>query len=83
MYLWRSGPLGCFEPLALANAYKANEIAADTKYKGKTLRVTGVVMGITKDFLDNPQVEIRTDNEFMGLQCSFRKSDQGKLAALC
>lgn len=44
--------------------YDANEVAADQKYKGKRLKVTGSVAGINKNAFDNIYVEIATPNEF-------------------
>ncbi|MEO7036915.1 MAG: hypothetical protein ABI548_23400 [Polyangiaceae bacterium] len=40
----------------LLQAYSANEIAADAKYKGKRFRVTGTVAAIKSDITDDPQV---------------------------
>lgn len=51
-------------PLAAATllqAYKANEVKADIKYKGKRFKVTGTVVGIRSDFTNDPQVELVTD----------------------
>lgn len=49
----------------LSRDYKANEVAADIKYKGKRLRLTGTVASINKDFTDSVWIGIETDNQFM------------------
>jgi hypothetical protein len=49
----------------LFSAYDANEVAADAAYKGKTLKVTGKVAGIDKDFTDTVIVKLQTPNQFM------------------
>jgi hypothetical protein len=51
----------------LFEAYEANEVAADARFKDKTLEVTGLVEGIDKDFLDNAVVKLRTKNQFMSV----------------
>jgi len=45
----------------LLQAYKANEIKADLKYKGKRFHITGTVVGIRSDITDDPVVELVTD----------------------
>ena len=64
--------------------YKANEVAADQKYKGKRVRTTGIVDEIKKDFLDSIYVTIGTGAEFEipSVQCYFDKSLANKAAAL-
>src|ERR1700736_1804386 len=39
---------------ALYRAYDANEVAADEKYKGKSVKITGKVQNIGKDILGSP-----------------------------
>lgn len=48
----------------LLDAYAANEVAADGQYKGKTLEVTGKVVGIDSGIDDEPVVQLETSNEF-------------------
>lgn len=43
----------------LHRAYAANEVAADQLYKGKPLKVTGEVDGISSDLTDDPVVSLR------------------------
>lgn len=61
--------------------YDANEVSADDKYKGKVLRVTGVIETIGKDILGAPFVEFTT-HYGPGVQCMFDDSDKPKLATL-
>lgn len=58
-----AAPAAPLPPLAAATllqAYKANEVSADLKYKGKRFHVTGTVVGIRSDFTDDPVVELVT-----------------------
>ena len=55
-------------------AYTANEIAADQKYKGKTLRVSGEIADIGKDILATPYVVLdRARHEINRVQFMFPK----------
>lgn len=64
----------------LSAEYKANEVAADLKYKGKRLTVTGTVASINKDFTDSVWVGLSTDNEFMPIHAEgFRPSQVAEL----
>ncbi len=60
---------------SLFSAYKANEVAADSQYKDKTVIVDGTVQSIAKDILDNPYVVIGGDGFLDGVQCVFPRSD--------
>lgn len=67
----------------LFTAYKANEVSADAKYKGKTLAVSGTVSEIGKDFTDAPYVKLSVaENQFEGVQAVFSKSSNDELAKL-
>jgi len=70
------------EARVLAEDYKANEVNADHKYKGKILRVTGEVTSISKDIFDNPEIKLRSGTMFIRIDCSFRDSEHRKLGAL-
>jgi hypothetical protein len=56
----------------LEAAYHANEVAADDRFKGKLVRVTGVIKRISKDILDDPHIFLASDDAFGGVMCSFR-----------
>jgi hypothetical protein len=62
--------------------YKANEVLADSKYKGKKLAVRGVVAEIGKDFTDDPYVRLSAGEDFDWVQASFSKDNNGELAKL-
>lgn len=64
------------------SAYESNEVAADQKYKGKLLEITGKVAGIDSGFNDNAIVNLATSNEFMNLQASGDDSFTEKAASL-
>jgi hypothetical protein len=53
--------------------YDANEVAADDKYKGAVLRITGTVESINKNILDDPYVILHT-GDFKGVHCHFNSS---------
>lgn len=65
----------------LFKAYKANEVAADLKYKGQRISVFGTIESIGKDILDTPYVSLET-GEFGSVQCMFPKSSESVLASL-
>ncbi|MDR1084939.1 MAG: zinc-ribbon domain-containing protein [Deltaproteobacteria bacterium] len=60
--------------------YQANEVSADNKYKGKTLKITGTVSDISKDIMDNAVVHLQTSNPFMDILCTFKGSTDPGLA---
>lgn len=47
----------------LVQDYNANEVSADNKYKGKQLKITGVVKSINKDFTDDIYLIIKGEDE--------------------
>jgi hypothetical protein len=67
---------------ALYEEYKANEVLADTKYKGRWLYVSGVVNEIGKDFTDDPYINLFGENEYAVVRANFAKSAVQKLATL-
>jgi hypothetical protein len=67
---------------ALARAYNANEIAADEKYKGKAVIITGKIQNIGKDILGSPFVVVGGSGMLDGVQCMFAKSAMSSLASL-
>ncbi len=66
----------------LYEEYKANEVLADTKYKGRWLYVSGVVTEIGKDFTGDPYVSLLGENEYATVRATFAKSAIQQLAAL-
>lgn len=47
----------------LGRDYDANEVAADDKYRGQTLLVTGTVESIDKDMFDSLVLHLASDQE--------------------
>lgn len=67
----------------LSEEYNANKVAADAKYKGKTLEISGVIDNIGKDIVDTPYVTLKgRELSLFGVQCMFGKTDEPKLATL-
>lgn len=68
----------------ITQAYQDNEVAADSKYKGKTIEITGIVGDIKKDILDDVYVIIGTGKEFeiSEVQCFVAGNMVGKAGSL-
>ena len=61
--------------------YKSNQVAADAKYKGKLVQVTGSVESIGKDIMDTPYITLKGDQYGINnIQCMFSKGDESVLA---
>ncbi|AOK03317.1 tRNA_anti-like [Burkholderia pseudomallei] len=67
---------------ALFTAYEKNEVAADQKYKGKALSVSGTIQSIDKDAFDNIVVKLRSSNEFMPVNAYLSKEHEALAASL-
>lgn len=68
--------------MQLFSDYQANEVAADAKYKGKQLLVTGTVASIGKGPFGGLILRLATTNEFMSTMCSMEKSETSDMAEL-
>ena len=66
----------------LYNAYENNEVAADNKYKGEIVLISGTIEDIGKDILDKPYITLVTGNILFNVQCYFEKSNEGQFASL-
>lgn len=69
----------------LLTAYKENEVAADAKYKGKWVEVSGVVGSIKKGIMDSVYVTVEEPGSrytFQSVQCHLIESETAKAAAL-
>ena len=65
----------------LYREYNENEIAADEKYKGKIIEVTGVIRDIGNDIMDNAYITLVGNEYFGDIQCYFNeKSVVAKLS---
>jgi hypothetical protein len=62
--------------------YQANEVSADSKYKGKSIAVTGTLNAIRKDFMDNTILDFRTSNEFMPVHARLEESQVSRAGTL-
>jgi tRNA_anti-like len=69
---------------ALIKAFEANELAADEKFKGKRLRVNGVVSKVDTDLLDSEKyvLNIGTGAEFEILTVTCEGIPKAKLTKL-
>ncbi len=67
---------------ALFAAYDANEVAADQRYKGQVVEVSGTIRAISKDVFETPFVSFETENPFLSVHCYFDKADTPRLARL-
>lgn len=65
---------------AILKEFEANELAADEKYKGKVLKVSGKVAKVDTDFLDEDtyilQVGTGSDFEVFTVNCNGAPKDQ-------
>ena len=61
----------------IAAEYESNESAADDKYKGEVILVTGVISEVYRGFLYTPYVELKA-----GVRCNFSDNEDPVMAAL-
>ena len=77
------GSLTAVAAVSLAAAYGANEIAADQKFKGKRLAISGTVEGVGRDLLNSMFVTLAgPPDSFREVQCFFGDELRGQLAQL-
>lgn len=64
--------------------YEGNEVAADNRYKGRLIEVTGIVDDIKKDLMDNLYVTLGTGKQFEipKIQAFFDDSMNNQLGQL-
>ena len=67
---------------ALAELYKANEVAADDKIGGRKVEVTGTVQDITKNFANDVVLKLESSNRFMPVSLSMSDSEKTKASKL-
>jgi hypothetical protein len=77
----RTGPATKVTAAALYKEYNANALAADSKYKGKVLEVTGQVERVDDEGL-TATVELKTDVEGETVDCKFALNQKTELIAL-
>jgi len=66
----------------LYNEYDNNEIAADEKYEGEEILITGTIQEIGKDIFDDMYVSLKTDNIIGTVQCMLADGETNKAAKL-
>jgi cold shock CspA family protein len=70
-------------PEDLYETYENNEVKADSTYKGKNIRMVGVVDDIGKDMFNQPYIKFSVDSYgFNDIQIYFKTSEQSKLGEL-
>lgn len=68
-------------PEKLYSDYEVNEVAADEKYKGRTVALTGIINDIGKDVLDKPYISFEIDY-LKSVTCYFSDDDVKQIAPL-
>ncbi|MDR2697471.1 MAG: OB-fold putative lipoprotein [Holophagales bacterium] len=68
--------------VALHKEYPDNEVAADDKYKRKTVVLIGKVDSINKDMFDNLLVLLETGDRFNETHAEFNNNQKQKVAGL-
>ena len=67
----------------LCQEYNANEVLANSRYKNKKLRVTGLVEQVKQVAFSDMTVELKGDeNNFSYVRCQFKDKHKKTLAAL-
>ena len=61
----------------IAAEYASSESAADEKYKGEVILVTGVISEVYRGFLYTPYVELKA-----GVRCNFSDNEDPVMEAL-
>jgi hypothetical protein len=66
----------------LHRAYSDNEVAADARYRGKSLLVDGVVDSIDKNFADDIVLHLRSGDSFNFVMATMKDSQASAAAEL-
>lgn len=77
----RAGPATKVTAAALYKEYDANALAADSKYKGKVLEVTGRIERVNAEGFAST-VKLKTDAEGKTVDCTFALEQQHELLNL-
>jgi hypothetical protein len=62
--------------------YDANEVAADQKYKGKKILLTGVIESVNEDFKDDAYVVLKASNPILGVHAELNERGKAGASAL-
>lgn len=71
-------PVATLSAADLLREYEANTLAADAKYKGKALRVSGAVDAVGTDFSGHAYVTLESDSLIFHIQCYFADSHKSE-----
>lgn len=68
----------------LHQEYQENAIAADAKYKGKILKLTGPVDDINREIAGNPYITFKVGDQysFKNVRITFKKAEEQKVSTL-
>lgn len=66
----------------LVEAYRMEPADGAGKYKGQTLDVTGTVSRKGKDFQNNLYVDLKGENKYIEVHCTYNESQHDKMSAL-
>ena len=66
----------------LYSEYEANEVGADSKYKGQTVLVSGTIEDIGTDIMDDIYITLGTSNMFASVQAFFAEEQAGEVGQL-
>ncbi|WP_449106709.1 OB-fold protein [Pseudomonas mohnii] len=77
-----AAPIPAYLSAQVAASYDENTVAADMKFKGKRVKVSGKVTDINTDFMGNPYLVLAGNNPYLGPQFKFSKSDVEAMAAV-
>jgi len=66
---------------SLYREYEENEVAADAKYKGQVIIISGIIQDIGKDIMDAAYVVLAAEGLF-GVQCMYAKGEELSVAHL-
>jgi hypothetical protein len=62
--------------------YEENEVAADTRYKGERLRVTGIIVSVEQDYEGRPVLHLFAGNAIFPTVARLNKADIPAVARL-
>jgi tRNA_anti-like len=67
----------------LVSEYEVNEVAADERFKGRTLKVTGLIGDLGRDVVDHLYVVLEGPGDsFRGVRCNLSENHKARVAAL-
>lgn len=75
-------PAEVVSPQALFAAFEQNEVAADDRYKGKWIEISGPIDKIGKDILNKMYVTLEAERSIFGVQAFFADEHKRSLASL-